>query len=110
MNRRKFLNQVMGGVAGTAAGIGLAKVGLNKMGLNKVEAAPIENQTVACKVRGFTCITCATGLEVMLLEQKGVVRVAASYPEGNVLIGFDRNLTSEESLKEFISSCGFRII
>ena len=105
MNRRKFLNQVMGGVAGTAAGIGLAKVGLNL-----VEAAPKENQSVTLKVRGFTCITCATGLEVMLLEQKGVVRVAASYPEGNVLIGFDRNITSEETLKEFVSSCGFRII
>jgi Cu+-exporting ATPase len=107
MNRRKFLNQVMGGMAGTAAGIGLAKVGLN---LGEAKAAPIENQSVVCKVRGFTCITCATGLEVMLLEQKGVVRVAASYPEGNVLIGFDGNITSEETLKEFISSCGFRII
>lgn len=105
MNRRKFLNQVMGGMAGTAAGIGLAKVGLNL-----VEATPIENQSVVCKVRGFTCVTCATGLEVMLLEQKGVVRVAASYPEGNVLIGFDGNITSEETLKEFIGSCGFRII
>jgi len=103
MNRRKFLNRMMGGMAGTAAGIGLAKVGLNL-----VEATPEENQTVAYKVRGFTCVTCATGLEVMLLEQKGVVRAAANYPEGTVLIGFDRNLTSEATLKDFIASCGFK--
>lgn len=105
MNRRKFLNRMMGGMAGTAAGIGLAKVSLNL-----VKPAPEENQSVSFKVRGFTCITCATGLEVMLLEQHGVVRAAASYPEGNVFIGFDRNLISEAALKEFIASCGFTVV
>jgi len=44
-----------------------------------------------------------------LLEQKGVVRAAANYPEGTVLIGFDRSLTSEAALKEFIANCGFKV-
>jgi len=104
MNRRKFLNRVMGGMAGTAAGIGLAKAGLNL-----VEAVPKENQSVAYEVKGFTCITCATGLEVMLRQQNGVVRATASYPEAKVLIGFDRNHISEEAIKEFIAGCGFTV-
>jgi anaerobic selenocysteine-containing dehydrogenase len=104
MNRRKFLNRVMGGAAGTAAGLGLAKAGLKL-----VDAAPRENHSVAYQVKGFTCVTCATGLEVMLRQQQGVVRATASYPEAKVLIGFDKNHISEEAIREFIASCGFTV-
>jgi|ERR1700724_438933 anaerobic selenocysteine-containing dehydrogenase len=102
MDRRKFLGRVMTGIAGTTVGIGVAK-----SGLHLTPASSQETKTVTYEVKGFTCITCATGLEVMLLRQKGVVRASASYPDAKVLIGFDENLASEDKLKEFIASCGF---
>lgn len=84
---------------GTAAGLTLA------------EAAPLkENKSVTYKVKGFTCVTCAVGLEVMLRALKGVTRAKASYPEANVAIGFDANLTSEKALKDFIANCGFSVV
>jgi Cu+-exporting ATPase len=70
-------------------------------------AAATENRSAVYKVNGFTCITCAVGLEVMLRGLKGVTRANASYPEIKVSIGFDSNLASEKELKEFIASCGF---
>ena len=69
----------------------------------------MENQSVSYKVTGFTCVTCAVGLEVMLRQQKGVVRASASYPEKKVAIGFDNGLTSEKALKGFIAECGFTV-
>jgi hypothetical protein len=49
------------------------------------------------------------GLEVMLRQQKGVTRANASYQENKVVIGFDADLTSEKSLKDFIAGCGFSV-
>jgi copper chaperone CopZ len=104
MNRRRFLNRVMG----TAAGLGLA--GTGTMAIHKLaKAGPVETRSVSYKIKGFTCVTCATGLEVMLREQKGVAWAQASYPEATVIIGFDENLTSESTLKEFIAGCGFSV-
>ncbi|HKE32197.1 MAG TPA: heavy metal-associated domain-containing protein [Candidatus Angelobacter sp.] len=105
MNRRRFLRRVMTGVAGTTMGIGVAKAGLH-LG----EASAQETRRVVCEVKGFSCITCATGLEVMLRQEKGVTQASASYPDGKVVIGFDENLISEDKLKEFIVRCGFSVV
>lgn len=43
------------------------------------------------------------------MQQAGVARARASYPEGTVVIGFDNNLTSEAALREFIVECGFSV-
>ena len=94
MDRRNFICRV---TVGSAAGLSLA------------EAAPRENRSVTYKVKGFTCITCAVGLEVMLRGLKGVTRANASYPEAKVAIGFDSSLTTEKTLKEFIAACGFLV-
>ena len=61
------------------------------------------------RVRGFSCITCAVGLEVMLRQKKGVARVQASYPKATVFIEFDPGLVTEASLKEFIAEMGFSV-
>jgi copper chaperone CopZ len=95
MLRRDFICRVT--AAGTA-GASLAR-----------PVQPKENQSVTYKVKGFTCVTCAVGLEVMLRRQKGVTRANASYPESKVAIGFDKNLTSEKALKAFIVECGFSV-
>jgi copper chaperone CopZ len=104
MDRRKFLGRVMTAMAGTTVGISGARAGFSM-----VDPSAREGRTVAYGVKGFSCETCATGLEVMLRRQKGVVRTSASYADARVVIGFDENLTSEDTLKEFIASCGFTV-
>ena len=99
MNRRKFLQKIG---AGATAGIGLAVTGLSMEG-----SGHQENRSVTYKVTGFTCVTCATGLEVTLLRHEGVTRARASYPEGTVVVGFDDSAISEDALKEIIADCGF---
>jgi Cu+-exporting ATPase len=104
MDRRKFLTCIMG----ITAGLGLA--GADTAAFQKLaRTGPAENQTARYKVNGFTCVTCATGLEVMLRELQGVISAHASYPEATVVIGFDQNLTSEQKLKDFIAGCGFSV-
>jgi copper chaperone CopZ len=105
MNRRKFLYRGMTGMAGTATSLTLAKANINS-----VEAAPKENRSVTFLVKGFTCLTCATGLEVTLLKQNGVARASASYPEGRVVIGFDENQVEEEALRQIVLGCGFSVV
>lgn len=95
MDRRNFICRI---TTGTAAGLTLAEA-----------APPMETRSVTYKVKGFTCVTCAVGLEVMLRGLKGVTRANASYPEANVKIGFDGNLTSEKALRDFIATCGFSV-
>jgi anaerobic selenocysteine-containing dehydrogenase len=102
MDRRKFLSRIIASAAGTTA-VGLAA------GLGTATTSAKENCVVTWQVQGFTCITCATGLEVMLLQQKGVVRASASYPEAKVIIGFDDHITSKETLRKFIAGCGFLV-
>jgi anaerobic selenocysteine-containing dehydrogenase len=72
-------------------------------------ASPKENAVVNWKVNGFTCITCAVGLEVMLRGLNGVARVKATYPANQVSIGYDQHLTNPKTLRDFITVCGFQV-
>lgn len=94
MDRRNFIRNVA--VAGAAAG-GSAE-----------GATPKQDKAVKYSVEGFTCITCAVGLETLLKGEKGVVRATASYPNKSVEIGFDSHMTNEKALTDFIAVCGFR--
>ena len=78
-------------------------------GLVAASAAASETTSVTWEVKGFSCMTCAVGLEVMLRQQKGVTRAKASYPQNSVVMGFDGKLTSEKALKEFIAGRGFSV-
>jgi copper chaperone CopZ len=95
MHRRDFICQV---TAASTASASLSSAAQAK-----------ENRSVTYKVQGFTCVTCAVGLEVMLRREKGVTRADASYKENKVVIGFDADLTSEKALKSFIVECGFSV-
>jgi anaerobic selenocysteine-containing dehydrogenase len=66
-----------------------------------------EIKTVLWRIQGFTCITCAVGLEVMLRQQKGVKSADASYPGATVTIQFHPEEVSEASLRSFITGIGF---
>ena len=86
----------------TAAGAVGAAVG-GELGCGSAAAR------VTYQVRGFTCVTCAVGLEVMLRDVRGVIEAAASYPDNSVTISFDKQTIGEGSLKQFISDCGFSV-
>jgi copper chaperone CopZ len=94
MIRRRFL-----GLA-TLAGVG---------GLVTMEGMDLaEQKSVTFRIAGFTCVTCAVGLETLLQKERGVVRVKASYPENTATITYHPKLTSETSLVEFIETTGFK--
>lgn len=67
-----------------------------------------EKQTVTYHVSGYTCITCAVGLETLLRQERGVTWAKASYPDENVVIKYDPKEVSEDSLKGYIASMGFK--
>jgi copper chaperone CopZ len=90
MDRRKFLCRVT--AASTAAGL-----------------AGAQPRGVTYKIEGYTCITCAVGLEVMLRELKGVKQAHANYPDRNVAIEFDEKQVAEKTIVDFIQKCGFEV-
>jgi len=66
-------------------------------------------KTVTYVVKGFSCVTCAVGLDTMLQKQKGIIGSKSTYPEGIVKIQFDPQEVTEKALQEFISEMGFRV-
>ena len=78
--------------------------------------APLEalangkSKTVIYQVKGFTCITCAVGLDTMLGKQKGVLSSQSTYPEGKVTVHFDPDSASESSIRTFINNTGFTVM
>ena len=95
MFRRYFMQRITGAGAALFAG--------------RQGSQPRERKTVTYKIKGFTCVTCAVGLETMLKQEKNILRAAASYPQSNLLIEFDPALVTETSLKEFIRAIGFEV-
>lgn len=93
MIRRRFIQLITLGTGSLAA-------------IGAMDAS--EKKEVTYRVTGFTCVTCAVGLEVMLREEKGVAWAKASYPEAKVSIKFDPKEVTEDSLKTYISSMGFK--
>jgi Cu+-exporting ATPase len=76
--------------------------------LEAVSAAA--TRTVIYQVKGFTCITCATGLDTLLSQQKGIVSSKSTYPEGKVTVAFDPKQTSEQAIVTFITDLGFTVL
>jgi copper chaperone CopZ len=66
-------------------------------------------KSVAYRIQGFTCVTCAVGLETLLRKEPGIERAEASYAKATVVIEFDPALVSEKHLKELISEMGFSV-
>jgi copper chaperone CopZ len=93
MQRRRFVQMMTLAGVGTVAATELVEAG--------------ETRTVVWHVQGFTCITCAVGLETMLREQKGVKWVKATWPEAQVTIRYDPLSVQEAGLRRFISELGF---
>lgn len=96
MFRRRFIQLV------TMASVG---------GLGPLEAvSAAATRTVIYQVKGFTCITCATGLDTLLGQQKGVAASKSTYPEGKATVTFDPKQTSEQAIVTFITDLGFTVL
>lgn len=96
MIRRKFLSFAAFAGAGSLAAI--------------EGVAHTERRTVTFRISGFTCVTCAVGLETMLGKESGVIRAKASYPDGATTITYDPAVISEGRLADFIATTGFRVV
>lgn len=86
----------------------LAAVGTGS--LASIMAAPAEgSETITYRVKGFSCVTCAVGLDAMLKQEKGIAWSKSSYADGIVIIKFDPEVVNENSLKAFIAEMGFTV-
>lgn len=94
MQRRRFVQMMTLAGAGSLAVIEAARIG--------------DTRTISWHVKGFTCVTCAVGLETMLQQQKGVKWVKATYPEAMVTIRYDPKLVDDAQLGRFIGELGFK--
>lgn len=105
MIRRKFLQIAAFTGATTFVSVGSLEA-LEKQG---TQGSPDvrDTESVAWHVKGFTCVTCAVGLETMLRQQKGVVSASASYPAASVSIQFHPRIVSKSELQSYISELGF---
>jgi copper chaperone CopZ len=95
MFRRRFLQLVTFATAGGLAPLQSIATGASRM--------------VTYRVKGFSCITCATGLDTMLGQQKGITSSQSSYPDGRVTVGFNPEQVSEKTVVAFIADLGFTV-
>jgi copper chaperone CopZ len=66
-------------------------------------------KTVIYQVKGFSCITCAVGLDTLLSKQKGILASKSTYPEGKVTVRYDPDAIEEKSIEGFIAEMGFTV-
>ena len=93
MIRRRFLQFIAAAGAGSLASAVIVEAG--------------ETRTILFHVQGFTCITCAVGLEVLMQKVRGVSSASASYPDATITIKYHPALVNEESLRSHIAEMGF---
>lgn len=66
--------------------------------------------TLILQVKGFTCPTCAVGLDTLLGKERGIVSSHTTYPEGKVTIAFDPKESSGEAIRKLIAEMGFTVV
>jgi Cu+-exporting ATPase len=90
MIRREFIQGIAGGLGAAAAATGAVKT-----------------KTVTYRIEGFTCVTCAVGLDALLKDQKGIVRSKSSYPDRSAVIEYRPDLINKQQIEAFIQELGF---
>ena len=66
-------------------------------------------KNVTYLVKGFSCITCAVGLDTMLQKKQGIAWSKSTYPDGIVKVQFDPEKVTEEQIRSFIGEMGFTV-
>lgn len=70
-------------------------------------AGNIKTTTVTYHIEGFTCITCAVGLDTLLKEEKGIVRCQSSYPDRTSTVEYNPEQIHDEQIRARIQEFGF---
>jgi copper chaperone CopZ len=79
-------------------------------GLASIESLAAQpTRTTTYQVKGFSCITCATGLDTMLSQRKGIKSSKSSYPAGVVTVCFNPDQIAEERIVALIAELGFTV-
>jgi copper chaperone CopZ len=73
-------------------------------------AANAAAMTVVFQVKGFSCVTCAVGLDTMFSRTKGIVSSHSTYPEGKVTVRFDPGAIDQAQVRAVIADAGFTIL
>lgn len=103
MIRRKFLQLVALSGAGAFAPIGAVA------GAAPASDASVKGKTAVFQVKGFSCVTCAVGLDTMFTRTHGVLSSHSTYPEGKVTVRFDPGTINEAAVRAVITDAGFTI-
>ena len=90
MIRREFIQGIAGGLGAAAAA-----------------TSAVKTKTVTYRIEGFTCVTCAVGLDALLKDQKGIVRSKSSYPDRSAVIEYRPDLINKQQIEAFIQELGF---
>jgi copper chaperone CopZ len=90
MIRRQFIQ-------GIACGLGAGQA-----------AGKTKTSTVTYRIEGFTCITCAVGLDTLLKEEKGIIRSKSSYPDRTSTVEYNPDLIGDEEICSRIQEFGFK--
>jgi copper chaperone CopZ len=79
-------------------------------GLASIESLAAEpTQTMTYQVKGFSCVTCATGLDAMLGRQRGIKSSKSTYPAGVVTVCFNPDQITEQRIIGFVEELGFSV-
>lgn len=73
-------------------------------------AAAGPRETLVLEVKGFTCPTCAVGLDTILTKEHCVLSSHSTYPEGKVTVTLDPQASSEQAIRKAIGEMGFTIM
>jgi copper chaperone CopZ len=103
MIRRRFLQLVALSGAGALAPLDAIA------GTAAVADASPKGRTAVLQVKGFSCITCAVGLDTMFSRTRGILSSHSTYPEGKVTVRFDPGSIDEAAVRAVITDAGFTI-
>lgn len=72
-----------------------------------VDATQVEN--IKLDIEGMTCTSCEEHINHAVNQLDGIVKVEASYENGNVIIQYDQSKTTINDIKNAINSTGYKI-
>lgn len=87
----------------------VALTGVGALSPVETIAASGPRTTLILEVKGFTCPTCAVGLDTLLGRERGIVSSHSTYPEGKVVVVFDSQESSEQAIQKLIGEMGFTV-
>ncbi|HFB99750.1 MAG TPA: mercuric transport protein MerTP [Phaeodactylibacter sp.] len=79
----------------------------NKKEVIVVDASQLQN--IKLDIEGMTCASCEEHINHAVNQLDGIVKMSASYKNGNAIIEFDSSKTTVEDIKNAINSTGYKI-